>query len=74
MVAFLAEAACGHRLLHGEVEVGVALVAEDAVHCALLRHPLGCVVVIRGADVGLFILVRAVAGGCGNLQHFELYF
>ena len=55
-----------------EVEGRVSLVAEDAVHRGVVRHPLGCVMFIRGSDGGLFILVRVVRGAWGNLRHFEL--
>ena len=63
---------CCH-LSHGEVKVRVALVAEDAVHCAVVCHPLWFVVFLQGADGGLCVLVHIVRGGRADLQHLELY-
>ena len=42
----LVEAAGRGRLSHGRVEVCLVLLAKDALHRAVIRHPSVCVVLV----------------------------
>ena len=67
------EAARRGRLSHGRVEVRLVLLAQDALHRAVIRHPFVCVVLIRWRNGWLFFVVHLFPGGRGYLKYLELY-
>ena len=67
------EAARRGRLLHGKVEVCLVLLAQDAMHRAVIRHPFVYVVLIWWPNGWLFFVVHVFPGGRGYLEYLDLY-
>ena len=67
------EAARRGRLSHGKVEVRVVLLAQDALHRAVIRHPSVCVLFVWWSNRWLFVMVHVFRGGRGHLKHLDLY-
>ena len=67
------EAARRGRLSHGKVEVCLVLLAQDALHRAVIRHPFVCVVLIWWPNGWLFFVVHVFYGGRGYLEYLDLY-
>ena len=70
---FSVEAARRGRLLHGKVEVRLVLLAQDALHRAVIRHPSVCAVVVWWSNGWLFFVVHVLCGGRGYLKYLDLY-
>ena len=62
----------GH-LSHGKVEVLLVLVAQDALHRAVIRHPFVFVVLIWWSNGWLFFVVHLFRGGRRYLKYLDLY-
>ena len=71
--ALSVEAARRGRLLHAQVEVRLFLLARDALHRAVIRHPFVCVVLIWWPNGWLFFMVHVFPGGRGYLKYLDLY-
>ena len=61
------------RLSHGEVEVRLVLLAQDALYRAVICHPFLGVVLFWRPDGWLLFLVHVFPGGRGNLEYLDLY-
>ena len=61
------------RLSHGKVWVCLVLLAQDALHRAVVRRLSVCVVFVWWSDRWLFVMVHVVRGGWGHLKHPDLY-
>ena len=68
------EAAGRGRLSHGKVEVRLVLLAQDALHRAVIHHPSVCVVLVWWSNGWLFYVVHVFRGGRGYLKYLDLYF
>ena len=69
----LVEAARRGRLSHGNVEVRLVLLPQDALHRAVIRHPSVCVVLLWWSNGWLFVMVHVFGGGWGYLKYLDLY-
>ena len=67
------EAACRGRLSHGEVEVGLVLLAQDALYRAVAHYPFVGVVLFWRPDGWLLYVVHAIPRGRGYLKYLDLY-
>ena len=67
------EAARRGHLSHGKVEVRLVLLAQDALHRAVIRHPSLCVVLICWSNAWLFVMVHVFRGRQGYLKYLDLY-
>ena len=67
------EAARNGRLSHGKVEARPVLLAQDALHRAVIRHPFVCIVLIWWPNGWLFFVVLVFPGGRGYLKYLDLY-
>ena len=67
------EAACRGRLSHGEVEVRLILLAQDALYRAVVRYPFVGVVLFWWPDGWLLFVVHAIAGGRRYSKYLDLY-
>ena len=70
---FSVEAARRGCLLHGKVEVCLVLLAQDALHRAVIRHPFVCVVLVWWSNGWLTFVVHVFRGGRGYLKYLDLY-
>ena len=73
MLGVPVEAAHPCHLSHGKVEVHLVLLAQDALHRAVISHPLVCVVLIRWPNGRCFFVVHAFPGGRRYLEYLDLY-
>ena len=71
-VFFVEATRCG-RLSHGKVEVRLVLLAQDALHRAVIHHPSVCVVLVWWSNAWLFFVVLVFRGGRGYLKYLDLY-
>ena len=53
--------------------VRLVLLAQDGLHCAVVRSPSVCVVFVWWPDRWLFFMVHVCRGGRGYLKHPDLY-
>ena len=67
------EAARRGCLSHGKVEVRPVLLAQDALHRAVILHPSVCVVFVWWSNRWLFFVVHVFRGGRGYLKYLDLY-
>ena len=61
------------RVSHGKVEVRPVLLAQDALHRAVIHHPFVCVVLIWWPNGLLSFVVHVFPGGRGYLKYLDLY-
>ena len=67
------EAARRGRLSHAKVEVRLVLLAQDALHRVVIRHPSVCVVLVWWSNGWLFVMDHGFRGGRGYLKYLDLY-
>ena len=70
---FSVEAARRGRLLHGNVDVHLVLLAQDALPRAVIRHPFVCFVLVWWSNGWLFFTGHVFRGGRGYLKYLDLY-
>ena len=70
---FSVEDASRGRLSHGKVEVCLVVLAQDALHRAVIRHPSLCAVLVWWSNGLLFVMVHVFCGGQGHLKYLDLY-
>ena len=67
------EAARRGRLSHGKVEVCLVLLAQDALHHAVVRHPFVCVMFVCWSNRWLFVMDHVFRGRRRHLNPLDLY-
>ena len=67
------EAAHRGHLSNGKVEVRLVVLAQDALHRAVIRHPSVCVLLVWWSNGWLFVMVHVFRGGRGYLKYLDLY-
>ena len=67
------EVACRGRLLHGEADVCLVLLAQDALYRAVVRYRFVGVLLFWRPDGWLLFVVHAIPGGRGYLKYLDSY-